>query len=659
MKTSFVKRHLIALLTVSFWLTSFAYTVAQTAKVQDPAATREPDVMFVPTPQAVVDKMLELAEVKHGDVVYDLGCGDGRIVVTAAKKYGVKAVGFDIDPKRIKEARANVKANGVEHLVTIRQADIFTLDLREATVVTLYLLPKLNVRLMPQLEKLKPGSRIVSHEFDMSGAKPATVYRMSEDEFPIDEDEYEGFYEPPTLYKWTVPWEKESPEYANDVHSNWHQWRGPNADGTSTTAEPPLEWGPDKNVRWKAEVPGRGVSTPIIWKDRVFLLTAIQTERKKAEVPAAEPAAVQPQPPQPDRARGQQGGGQRGRSGSGRFRGFGGPPPTDYYQFVVLCYNRENGEEIWRKVAAEEVPHEAGHSTNTFASFSPVTDGKSLYVYFGSRGIFSFDLDGNRQWARDLGQMQTRAGFGEGSSPSLHGDTLVVPWDHEGQSSVLALDAKSGETKWKADREERTTWATPFIVEHNGRTQVVTNGSRVRSYDLKTGELIWECGGQVDNPIPSPVRQDNVVFCMTGYRGNAIYAIPLDAAGDITGTDNVAWHRNDAAPYVPSPTLYKGQLYFTKSRDGIVSSLDAKTGEVLIGQTRLPGVSSVYASPVAAADRIYFTGRDGTTVVLKHGSTMEVLATNSLGEGIDASPAMVQDELFLRSEKHLYCIANR
>ncbi len=441
---------------------------------------------------------------------------------------------------------------------------------------------------------------------------------------------------------------------ANDFSGNWHQWRGPNADGTSISANPPLEWSQDKNIRWKAEVPGKGVSTPIIWQDHVFLLTAIQTDRQEQRTPAAEQTAAQSQPPEPTPGRGP-----GGQSRGGGLWGFGRTPPTYYYQFVVLCYDRKSGEKRWQTVATEEIPHEAGHNTNTFASSSPVTDGKHLYVYFGSRGVFCFDLDGNKQWERDLGQMQTRSSFGEGSSLAVHGDMLVVPWDHEGQSSMFALNANTGETKWKADREERTTWATPFIVQHNERTQVVTNGSRVRSYDLATGELIWECGGQVGNPIPSPVRQDNLVICMTGFRGNAIYAIPLDAAGDITDTDKVAWHRNDAAPYVPSPTLYKGQLYFTKSRDGIVSSLDAPTGEVLIGQKRLPGISAVYASPVAAADRIYFTGRDGTTVVLKHGSTFEVLATNSLGEGIDASPAMVGDELFLRSDKHLYCIADQ
>jgi SAM-dependent methyltransferase len=169
---------------------------------------REPDVVFVPTPQAVVDKMLEMAEVKPGDVVYDLGCGDGRIVVTAAKKYGVKGIGFDINPQRVKESLANVKSNHVEHLVTIKEEDIFTLDLSEASVVTLYLLPQLNVKLMPQLAKLKPGSRIVSHDFDMKGAKPVQVHHMSSGDGG-DEDYGDGEH---TIYKWVVPWEKEPAE---------------------------------------------------------------------------------------------------------------------------------------------------------------------------------------------------------------------------------------------------------------------------------------------------------------------------------------------------------------------------------------------------------------------------------------------------------------
>lgn len=432
---------------------------------------------------------------------------------------------------------------------------------------------------------------------------------------------------------------------------NWHQWRGPTGNGVSMSADPPIEWSETKNVKWKVEIPGKGSSTPIVWNDNLFVLTAIETDRKK-EGAAEQPAQAETAPP--DRPQdGGPGGGRRGRGGRRS------PPPTNFYQFTIICYDRNTGEPKWQKVATEEVPHEAGHGTNTFASASPTTDGKHVYASFGSRGVFCFDMEGNQKWQRDFGEMQTAAEFGEGSSPALYENTLIVPWDHEGDSFLFALDAQTGEDKWKVEREEGTTWATPLVIHHNGRTQVITNGRQVRSYDLQTGELLWECGGQASNPIPSPVIHDGTVFCMTGHRGYAIYAIDLNARGDVTDSDSVGWSTTEAAPYVSSPTLYKGQLYFGKSRNGVLLSRDAKTGELLIDETRLPGIDSLYASFVAAADRIYITGRNGTTLVLKHGKNFQVLATNKLDDGIDASPVPVGNELFLRGDKHLYCIANQ
>lgn len=411
---------------------------------------------------------------------------------------------------------------------------------------------------------------------------------------------------------------------------NWHRWRGPNADGSSVTADPPIHWGEDKNIKWKVEIPGKGSSTPIIWEENIIVLTAIPTDRQDES--AKKPPQVEP------------------------FQFGTGPQPTNYYQFVLLCYDRETGTEKWRSVAVEAVPHEPGHATNTYASSSPVTDGKQIFVSFGSHGIFCFDFNGRPIWKRELGKMRTRRGFGEATSPALHAGILVVPWDHEDQSFIAALDAKTGELKWKTDRDEPSTWATPLIVDHGGKTQVVTNGNTVRSYDLETGEQIWQCGGQVSNPIPTPVATDGVVYCMTGYRGNAAYAISLDAKGDVTNSSSVLWSRDDAAPYVTSPALYKGQLYFTKSLGNILTSVDGKTGEILIEQTRINGINKVYASPVAAADRIYITSREGTTVVIRHAKQLEVLATNQLGETIDASPAIVDNEMFLRGEKHLFCV---
>ncbi|MCC9603003.1 PQQ-like beta-propeller repeat protein [Stieleria sp. JC731] len=437
--------------------------------------------------------------------------------------------------------------------------------------------------------------------------------------------------------------------FAADLTQGWPQWRGPEFSGVAENSNPPTTWSESENIRWKIEVPGAGSSTPIILGDRVYVATAIETDRSKEGAPAEEAQAD---------TSNDQGEQERGRRRGGR-RGFGGgPSPTKYYQFAVVAYDRANGTEVWRSVLTEQVPHEAGHNTNTFASSSPLTDGDRLYVSFGSRGVFAIDFEGKKLWEKNLGTMQTRAQFGEGSSPALANGTLVVPFDHEGESFIVALNAKTGDEQWRQKRDEPTTWATPLITEYNGAYQVITNGTnKVRSYDLASGEIVWECGGQAQNPIPSPVRYKDDVIVMTGYRGYAIYSIPLSSKGDVTDSDNITWIGEDAAPYVPSPLLYKGQLYFVKSNNGIIVSRDAATGDVIIDETRLDGIRSIYASPVAANDHIYITGRDGETVVIRHGKSLEVVASNKLAAEIDASAAIVGDEIYLRGKHHLYCIA--
>jgi outer membrane protein assembly factor BamB len=283
-----------------------------------------------------------------------------------------------------------------------------------------------------------------------------------------------------------------------------------------------------------------------------------------------------------------------------------------------------------------------------------------VYASFGSRGIYCYDFAGNLQWAKDLGDMQTRMSFGEGSSPALAGDALLVQWDHEGEDFIAALDAGSGEERWRTSREEPSTWATPLVVEAEGRRQVVTSGSnRIRSYDLANGELIWECGGLGSNPIATPVAADGVAIAMSGHHDPAGVAVPLSAKGDVTGTDGVAWKIEGTTPYVSTPVLYDGVLYFVKSRNAILSSVKATTGETIINQKRLPGMETVYASPVAAKGRIYLASREGTTVVFEHGPSLRILATNVLDETIDATPAIVGQELIVRGENHLYCIARK
>ena len=440
---------------------------------------------------------------------------------------------------------------------------------------------------------------------------------------------------------WFVAAGTSAGDFASQREHNWHQWRGPAADGVAPYGDPPVAWDEETHVKWKIEIPGRGTSTPIIWDDQVFILTAIETDQTKDGV--AKPQAPEPEAPE--------------RPGRRRFGQ--ATPPTNLYQFVILSIDRTSGDVLWEKIATEQVPHEGfSRSYSTYASGSPTTDGRYLYASFGSFGIYCYDMQGNFRWKRELGEMRTALNFGEGSSPVLHGDTLIVNWDHLGQSFIVALDAKTGDTKWKVDRDERSTWATPLVVEHDGRTQVITNASnRMRSYDLATGELIWECGGQAANPIPSPVTRDDLVYCMTGFRGYALYAIPLDSSGDLTDTDKIAWHRNEGTPYVSSPILYGDLLFFTKARNAILSCLDPATGEPFIREERLSDLGGLmFASPVGAADRIYFLDRDGAAVVIQRDRDLQILATNQLDDVFDASPAIVGKQLFLRGEKHLYCI---
>ncbi len=423
---------------------------------------------------------------------------------------------------------------------------------------------------------------------------------------------------------------------SDDAQHHWPAWRGPMHNGFAPHGDPPTEWSEDSGVVWKSKIPGRGSATPIVWGDRVFVATAVPTDRTVA---VAEDGTT-PSPPQPQR--------------NGRRRA---EPPQNFVQYQLHCLALGTGNTLWQDVAIEAVPIEAGHSTNTHASASPVTNGQHVYVSFGSQGIFCYTMGGERVWSRDLGDMQTCAGFGEGASPALHGNTLVVNWDHEGQSFVTALDATNGEPRWQKERDERTTWVTPLVVEAAGKTQVIVNASnRTRSYGLENGEVIWECGGQVGNPIPTPVVFENNVICMSGYRGAAIYSIPLDSKGDVTDSDTLTWHANRAAPYVPSPLVDGDHLYFTKSNNGILSMVDARTGKFLIDQKRLGDISSIYASPAGAAGRVYIVGRDGTTMVLREGDEYEVLAVNRLSESVDASPVIVGDKLLLRGEKHLYCL---
>ena len=326
---------------------------------------------------------------------------------------------------------------------------------------------------------------------------------------------------------------------------------------------------------------------------------------------------------------------------------------------MIYAIDRKSGEINWQQTAVENLPHESTHPTGTWASNSPVTDGEHVYAYFGSQGLYCYDMQGSLQWKSDFGDMTIKLGFGEGSSPALHNDYLVINWDHERQSFLVALDKRTGKVRWKVKRDEKSSWSTPLIIDVNGSPQIITSAThRVRGNDLKTGALIWECGGMTDNVIPTPISNNGTLYVTSGFRGNALLAIRLSAAeGDITNSDAVLWRHDRDTPYTPSPLLYGNHLYFLKGNNGILTCLNAETGAPFYGPQRVEGMGDIYASPVGVDGRVYIVGRNGTTLVINHGNEYEVISRNVLDDEFSASPAIVGNEIYLRGRNALYCIA--
>jgi len=431
--------------------------------------------------------------------------------------------------------------------------------------------------------------------------------------------------------------------FVNPADNNWPTWRGPTSDGVAPEGcNPPVTWSETENIKWKINLPGSGHSSPVIWQDKIFFQTAIPvTEDIDSEQSA---------PPQRNQRMNQR----------GRGNAMGISSPATKHKFDLICLDRKTGKQIWQSTACEVIPHEGHHQNHGFASYSPVTDGKLIWANFGSRGLHCFDMDGDLKWSKDLGKMTTPMSFGEGSSPVLAGDAVIVVMDQQGDSFIIAVNKNTSETLWKKDRDEGTTWATPFVIEVDGKIQVITNATKfIRSYDAQTGDLIWQCSGQVSNVIPSPVTGHGMIYCTSGYRGASLQAIKLGNRGNLSGTDAVAWQVNQACPYVSSPLLYQGKIYVSSVTTADISCYDALTGKPFFVKQRLDDVREIYASPVGAAGRVYYIGRNGTTKVLKNSGKLEVLATNVLNTPIDCSPAIIDNEIYLKGKNVLYCIAEK
>ena len=412
---------------------------------------------------------------------------------------------------------------------------------------------------------------------------------------------------------------------------NWPQWRGPLGTGVSMQSHPPLDWSSTENILWKTALPGKGHSTPVVWGNSVFVTTAIPVGQKLTPKMSGRPG-------EHDNA-----------------------AVDSEYEFAVIALDRETGEIRWKKTLHREIPIEAGHVTASLASASPVTDGEFVFAHFGTFGLYCLDFDGNTKWRRDLGKMHSKHGHGEGSSPVLYDEALVINWDHEEGSFVTTLNKRTGEEIWRKSRSEDTSWSSPIVVEQSTGPQVIVCGTnRVRGYDLGSGHVVWECGGMSSNVVATPVYANGMLYVGSSYEKKVLIAMDIrGATGDITDTPRVKWTRTRGTPYVPSMLLYEDSLYFLSHYQNMLTRVDGPSGKDAPGVIRLAGLGNIYASPVAADGHLFITDLNGTTAVLTHSGVPRILSLNKIDEPVSASLAIAGETIFIRGESHLYCIGRK
>jgi outer membrane protein assembly factor BamB len=419
---------------------------------------------------------------------------------------------------------------------------------------------------------------------------------------------------------------------------NWPQFRGEGSLGIATNQNLPATWGTNRNVAWKATVPGSGWSSPVVWGDKIFLTSVI----KDGEI----------EPPK-----------------KGLYFGGERPTPsTNTHHWMIYCFDWQNGKTVWKKQVHEGSPSTSVHLKNTYASETPATDGERLYAYFGNLGLFCLDLNGKEAWSQKWGHFKTRNGWGTAGSPVLHKDKLFVVNDNEEKSFLVALNKKTGEQLWRVERDEKSNWATPFVWENEKRTELVVPGrNKVRSYDLD-GKVLWELGGMSSIVIPTPFEKSGLLYVCSGYVGDKtrpVFAIRPGATGDIslkegeTNNQYIAWCEKTAAPYNPSPLAY-GDYFYVLFDFGFLSCHDAKTGRQIYDKQRinLEGSSGFTASPWAYDHKIFCLSEDGDTFVFQAGPEYKLIGKNSLGEMCMATPAIARDSLIIRTTSNLYRIRN-
>jgi outer membrane protein assembly factor BamB len=418
-----------------------------------------------------------------------------------------------------------------------------------------------------------------------------------------------------------------------DATVAWPQWRGPGSQGISSETGLPVEWSPTKNVRWKAEIPGHGNSSPIVWGSRVFLTTAIEGE----VVPGAH--AVK-------------------HMDEGKEFRHPDAVGDDHKQTLkVLCLDAETGKLLWERTAWEGTPYDSRHKKASFASQTPVTDGERVYAFFGAQGLYAYDFEGKLLFKVDVGALPNM-GVGDGTSPVLWKDRLILLCDEDtGEKSfIAAFDSKTGKEVWRTPRKVQVNWSTPIVVNANGRDELIAGGfETIAAYDPATGKELWRTKGLESNAVPTPVAAGDIVVLTSGAPSKVAIALRPGGSGDITGTPRILWRYAKGTAYVPSPLLYGDYVYLVTDK-GLVSCLDAKTGEVKYEGARVPVPATFLASPVAYEGKLLLASEDGDTFVVRAGPVHEVLGTNPVGEPVYASPAISRGRIFIRGASHLFCI---
>ena len=417
----------------------------------------------------------------------------------------------------------------------------------------------------------------------------------------------------------------------------WPSFRGVDAAGVADGQNLPQTWdvATGENIRWKAAVPGLAHSSPIVWRNRVFVATALSSRAD---------ATFQP-----------------GLYGAGTAS-----EDRTKHQWIVMAIDAATGRTVWQRIAHEGEPREKRHIKSTYASATPVTDGRVVIAFFGSHGIHAFSFDGKPLWNKDLGHLDVGAydvpsyEWGTASSPVLHDGKVIVQVDTSKEDYLLALDAATGKELWRTAREELPSWGTPAIVKAGGRTEIVTNSSNfVYGYDIATGKELWRLGGSSQITAPTPIFTPDAIIVGSGRRPNApLFAIKPGATGDITGTPSVLWQKVQRGPYMPTPVIYGDQLYVLGNA-GLFDSYNYRTGDEVYRSRLNHKGSGFSASPVISDGRLFASSEDGEIFVVKTGAAFEVLGQHSMGEPLMATPAIAGGTMYVRGQKTLFAIGRK